>query len=59
MSRAVNEHYQAGARENVAFLTSTERRRNFEQPSYSAIPDRNESSGVSSTFFPLVDFLKF
>ena len=30
MNRAVSGHYQPGARENVAYLTSTERRRDYE-----------------------------
>ncbi len=30
MNRAVSGHYQPGARENVAYLTSTERRKEFE-----------------------------
>ena len=30
MNRAVSGHYQPGARENVAYLTSTERRREYE-----------------------------
>ena len=30
MNRAVTGHYQPGARENVAYLTSMERRRQYE-----------------------------
>ena len=30
MNKAVSGHYQPGARENVAYLTSTERRRDYE-----------------------------
>ena len=32
MNRAVSGHYQPGARENIAYLTHTERSRAFEAP---------------------------
>ena len=53
MNRAVCGHYQPGARENVAYLTSTERRRDYE--AQAALEKRDYEVSVVEDF--LLHFL--
>ena len=48
MNRAVTGHYQPGARENVAYLTSTERRREFEP--HPPVHDNRDNMEVSQQY---------
>ncbi len=51
MNRAVSGHYQPGARENVAYLTSTERRREYEAKA------AQEKRDYEVDFFSCVSFI--
>lgn len=51
MNQAVMEHSQPGARENIAYLTLTERRRAFE-PERRDVPENNPSLSLNFTSIP-------